>query len=479
MATKHWKHALALIIAGSLLIGCSDDDNDDDGGGADQDFARVQDSRSFTVDEDALAFEAAEGTSVEADRWTGVIDGAGYRVEVPDNWNGMLVMYAHGYRGEGDVLTVSNPDIRQYYIENGYAWAASSYSTNFYDVRTGVEDTNALALAFTEIAADNGRTLDTPSKIYITGHSMGGHVTAAAIETEPYATANNVVEYAGAVPKCGVLGGELEFDYLLSFTLAAQEVAGMGATTFPATDFDIAAINEVLWNQPPPTFGELASGEAQPADPTDEGLILQGIVRDLSGGERPAFVQGFQGPYYYVVMGTGGRDGTINGILAEDLTSNVGFTYQIDTDPALSAEERAFNNSILRVMADPGANALRDDGLRWIPRINGQFSVPVVSLHNLGDLYVPFVHEQAYRRRAEANGSDYWLVQRAIRSSPHCDFTQEEQIEAFADMIAWEQNGTKPEGDNVLDPEVVASDDYGCEFTTEKRANIAACPADG
>ena len=68
-------------------------------------------------------------------RWGGVLGGAGYRVEVPVNWNGKLVMYAHGFAGTGNVLGVQNPQIRRYLIQNGYAWAASSYTKNYYDVR--------------------------------------------------------------------------------------------------------------------------------------------------------------------------------------------------------------------------------------------------------------------------------------------------------------------------------------------------------
>ena len=100
-------------------------------------------------------------------------------------------------------------------------------------MRTGVEDTNELALAFTEIAEENGRTLNEPSKIYITGHSMGGHVTAAAIEEEAYATANNHVEYNGAVPMCGVVGDTFEFDYLARFTLGAQHLAHLADDSAP------------------------------------------------------------------------------------------------------------------------------------------------------------------------------------------------------------------------------------------------------
>ena len=52
-------------------------------------------------------------------RWAGVLGGAGYRVEVPANWSGVLVMYAHGYRGEGSELTVSNPSIRRHLSNQG------------------------------------------------------------------------------------------------------------------------------------------------------------------------------------------------------------------------------------------------------------------------------------------------------------------------------------------------------------------------
>src|ERR1700712_2705488 len=185
---------------------------------------RVQDSRtSFApsaADAAATTFTAlvadpsdVAGVNAAPSRWQGVLGGALYRVEVPANWNGKLVMYAHGYRGEGNGLTVDNPQIRRYLIQNGYAWAASSYSKNFYDVRAGIEDTNALALGFTKIAAANNRTLAAPSKIYITGVSMGGHITAAAIEDEAFATANNKGKYNGAAPMCGVVGDTELFDY--------------------------------------------------------------------------------------------------------------------------------------------------------------------------------------------------------------------------------------------------------------------------
>ncbi len=39
----------------------------------------------------------------------GVFHHAAYDIEIPPKWNGDLVMYAHGYRGQGTVLTVDPP----------------------------------------------------------------------------------------------------------------------------------------------------------------------------------------------------------------------------------------------------------------------------------------------------------------------------------------------------------------------------------
>ena len=156
---KKLSFKLAALGIASLLASC---------GGGDIALApeetRLQDSRVFTADAAQAAFTAMAAGTADApavatamagtSRWAGVLGGAGYRVEVPANWNGKLVMYAHGYAGTGAAVGVDSPPIRRYLIQNGYAWAASSYSKNYYDVRAGVEDTNALALEFTKIAGD-------------------------------------------------------------------------------------------------------------------------------------------------------------------------------------------------------------------------------------------------------------------------------------------------------------------------------------
>jgi dienelactone hydrolase len=401
------------------------------------------------------AMAAAPGDVVDmatTSRWSGVLKGAQYHVEVPANWNGKLVMYAHGYAGTGDVLGVQNPSIRRYLVQNGYAWGASSYSKNYYDVRAGVEDTNALALEFTKIAAANSRTLAAPSKIYITGHSMGGHITGAAIEDEAALTAINKVKYSGAVPMCGVMGDTALFDTFAAMQMAAQTLTG--SPTYPTDKWaDIqAAATAALYSKFPDT-------------PTTLGLKYKSILKNLTGGERPLFEQGMAfGGSFPSAYGTFGSDGTVTGILNKNILDTNGITYVIDGDAAGSTD---VNSKAQKLTAAADANRLRYDGLRWIPKINGEFKIPVVSIHTLGDMFVPFNMQQVYQKRTAAKGNSAFLVQRAIRGASHCDFTVAEQVKAFDDMIKWERDGIKPAGDDVVTASVVAAPTYGCTHTND------------
>jgi len=421
------------------------------------DDVREHDKRNAFVPATEKTFAAMSGTTVETDRWAGVLGGAGYRVEVPKaNWNGKLLVYAHGYAGTGNTLTVQDPPIRRYLVENGYAWAASSYSKNYYDVRAGVEDTNALTLAFNKIATENGRNLAVPTRTYLFGRSMGGHIVAAAIEAEALATARNKARYDGAVPTCGVLGDTELFDHFAAYQMAAQQLAGLPPTKFPATHWPQIA-NDARTT--------LFNSTTSFATPTAQGMRLKSIVMHLTGGPRPIFEEGFANDSLQKIVWDGfGRTGDVNGILStgKNVVDTNRIRYRFD---AAGAVVDAFNASITRSTADADANPIRRDGVRWIPKVNGEFKVPVLTIHTLGDMYVPFMMEQVYRQRATAKGNGANLVQRAIRAPGHCDFTVAEQATAFADLVKWVETGVKPAGDDVLTAATIANSDYGCAHT--------------
>lgn len=467
---------LSVAVSAIVLSGCLGGGGGSDDGAAGEPLTPQQERIAdgfFEVDEAQLPFgplatgvPAYENTS----RWHGVLGNAGYRVEVPENWNGMLVMYAHGFRGEESRLFVDSPPMRQYLLDNGYAWAASSYSTTFYDVRAGVEDTNALALAFNDIAAENGRPLDEPEKRYITGVSMGGHVTAAAIELETQETANNFVPYDGAAPMCGVLGDTELFDYFGAYSLALFEFAGVPADSYPIPDAadKLAAAQEALWVD----YEANKNADGLTAD----GFPLLTTLQNISGGPRPVYNVAFGG-FQDLLQGFAGADGTVTGILNKNVVDTQNITYRFQSQPGepLTVAEEAFNATIFQITPDADANALREDGLRFIPKVNGQLyrEIPVVTVHTLGDLFVPISMEQTYRRRMTENGFDNWLVQRAVRAPGHCDFSLDEFEETLDAMLEWEQNGTVPLGDDLLDPVAMADPQFGCEYTIDTAPQTA------
>ncbi|MBB5235005.1 alpha/beta hydrolase [Deinococcus budaensis] len=430
---------------------------------------RPQDARAFKAVTPTLA--PVPGAALYQGVYAGLQGEAAYQIEVPDNWNGTLVMYAHGYAGTGENLTVAPPPIRAALLAQGYAWGASSYSANYYDVQAGVEDTNALALAFERLTANKHAK---PTKYLIMGVSMGGHIAGAAVEKETQANARSKVTYAAALPLCGVMDEEYEFQWLGDYTTVAAQLAGLGARSYPQADYQelLPAIKAAL-------FTDTTTSQTDPLwqENSGNGAVLREIARQLTGGDRPVFELGFRvGGLQSAVFSTGGSDGTVNGILTKNFYGNVGRTYRWTAGATPTAAEVAFNAAILRVAADPQANRARAGGLRWIPRVNGEFSVPVLTLHTLGDFYVPFRHQQLYRQAAQANGNDARLVQRAIRAPGHCDFTPAEIVEGFNDLVAWEKTGVKPAGDDVLTPGAVADPAYGCRFTRGVRPGVAACP---
>jgi hypothetical protein len=396
----------------------------------------------YFVDETKLPFNALAGTTTT--RLWGVHGGAGYRIEVPENWNGELVLYAHGFRGSGLELTVSNPPIRAYLIEHGFAWAASSYATNGYDVTQGVKDTHDLGTRFNGLVAN-------PSRVYFTGTSMGGHITGVAIEQYPNA-------YDGAMPMCGVMGDNKLFDYFVENHLVAHALAGLDVPfPFPAgyTTTIVPQLRTLF-------------GAPFPSTLTPLGQKFAGVVENLSGGDRPMFEPAFR------FSGTGGNFLLTQGVgSAEGTRTNIDTIYQIDADPALSSEELALNASILRIDLDPQAR--HEKGLAGVPAIEGTLSIPVLSMHTLGDLFVPFSMEQIYARRAAAHGADDLLVTRAIRDINHCGFNTTEMERGFADLVNWVSNGVKPAGDDILTPAVVANPNFGCNFTVGAHELAPAC----
>jgi len=401
---------------------------------------------AYFVVESKLPFDALDGASA---LW-GVHTRAGYRIEVPDNWNGGLVIWAHGFRaGEILELTVQNHPLRALLISQGFAWAASSYSRNDNDVTTGVQDSHSLLQLFSGLVGK-------PDKVYMTGASMGGHITAVSIEQYPKS-------YDGALAVCGVLGDYALFDYYLDFNAAAQQL-GTGSSTWP-----VDPANYIGVTVPAIKAGLEAFPAGWPLFLNSDGENLKSLTELRSGGARPNFDEGW---LFWNIVPTPIPIGSANFLFNLGLGDgtlprapgvrhdNSDVIYQFDTDPALTGDEVALNDGIVRVSADPQGPG--PNGLAQVPVISGDINIPVLTLHNLGDLFVPVHNEVEYASRVLAQGKSDLLVQRAIRGVGHCDFTGAELGGAFFDLANWVENGTKPDGDDWLTPATVADPAFGC-----------------
>jgi pimeloyl-ACP methyl ester carboxylesterase len=412
--------------------------------------------------------EAATGQDV----LSGELSGAAWIAQIPANWNGDLVIYAHGYRGEVTSLTVDPPPQYQYLTANGYAWAASSYRRNSYDPGIGVVDTRLLTRQMQQTLRRRGALDET----YLVGVSMGGHVTAAAIERYP-------TQWDGALSACGVVGDVELFDYFLDYNVGAAAIAGLApdflypdpswlTTTVPRIKAALSTNPTGLWAGGPLQI----AGAPSPLTPAGE--AFKNFVEIGSGGNRVTYDVAWY--YWHGVVPSNGPgnfffnlaqgDGTIAnrpGIVAQNTDMTYAQEYGIDID-----------DEVVRVEAAPSART----GIAGQPSpvIEGTPSIPVLTIHTTGDLFVPIEMEQHYARDVAAHGRSNLLVQRAIRDVGHCTFNAGEYIAAYTDLFAWVEDGVKPAGEDLIGG--ISSPRLGCAFTigttssTQLRARLEACP---
>src|SRR5262245_49615914 len=201
---------------------------------------------------------------------------AAYKIELPAQWNGDLVVWAHGFRGNGTLLTVDTPafNLRQKLLDEGYAWAASSYTDNGFDIRAGVLSSKELADFFPELT---GKQVN---RTYIMGVSMGGYIIGRSVEQFPN-------YYDGALPMCGVLGDHTLLDFFLDYNLVAQDLAGVSAYPVPPNYLTTSVPQMEV------TLGLAGLTPTGPDTTNNLGKQLRAITINRSGGERPGAVPSF------------------------------------------------------------------------------------------------------------------------------------------------------------------------------------------
>lgn len=378
------------------------------------------------------AFDALPG----AKAFFGTYDGGVYQIEIPSRWNGELVLYAHGFVASGGErgaeLRVRPPQLREHLLDGGFAWAASSYRCNGYVPGIGLQDTMALTDLFTKF---NGGAA--PQRVYLTGTSMGGHVTLLGMHEFPTA-------FAGALAMCPA-GPEL-FDFFTAVGAAAEAITGLQFK-------DTARV--------PQTLQTMTAALGRPPDYTEKGRQLASVQIQLSGGARPFAVEGLESRFLQNISG-----GALAGSTSPSsrAVTNQHYAYRIDEGLGLTSDRLAA--LVRRKAADPEVRGAQGPYDELVP-FDGRIERPVLTMHGTGDLFVPVHLEQTLNRAVAGAGRSELLVQRIYRIPGHCQFTVPEQTRAFDDLVRWVREGTRPAGDNVLGD----LSDAGRTFTNPLREN--------
>ena len=139
--------------------------------------------------------------------------GAFYTIAVPDQWNGGLVIWNHGFDLSPPAPGPDLGPLAPLQIAEGFAVAASSYRQSGWAVFKTNEDLEELVDVFEQ-------QVGVPNRVFLFGASLGGLVTVRAIEQ---ADLGNVV---AAVSICGALGGSRNWDAGVDVRLIYDAVCG-------------------------------------------------------------------------------------------------------------------------------------------------------------------------------------------------------------------------------------------------------------
>ncbi len=265
---------------------------------------------------------------------------------------------------------------------------------------------------------------------------MGGHIVVGSLELRPGL-------YQGGLAECGLVDGISIADYLLAYTAAAELISGAPLLDSP----DEQAFARVLNERVVPALG-------MPGSYTARGRQFDSVVKYLMGADQaghdlPLRLQGLQRRYLsnMIYRHPDVEKEPRPGVRA---ASTVHIRYRID--PGLGLTEDELNARVRRLR--PARDARSPSANPVYAEQTGRLTVPLITLHETGDAWVPLSLEQSYRRRAIAAGTDHLLVQRVFRAPSHCGFDGETRERAFDDLVAWIERGVRPEGEDVLAPDL-------------------------
>ncbi len=350
----------------------------------------------------AFAALASSAPNVEI----GVINGAAFRIDVPENWNGGLVVYCHGYNaspvkyGEG----APNP-ISKVFTDLGYAVAQSGYAAGGWAVQEAVVDTESLRRYF---IAKYGA----PKETYVTGHSMGGFLTMMLMEQYPQV-------YDAALPMCGPLAASESFQ-----SRGAFDALVLFSYYFPGILPDPTKI--------PKDFVSGTGDKALNAKITEALESSPEKAASLRHQNNLKSHKDLAGTLTFLVY------------LVKEINERSGGNPFDNRNVIYSGtlDDNTLNSTISRYAADPKAVAY----LRANYTPTGKIAKPMLAIHTSYDPLVPVTIPNTYSTLVELAGTQSLFVQQFVKHDGHCAILPGEVSKGFAELREWKNNGVRPAG---------------------------------
>ena len=410
-----------------------------------------------------LVAGTASSASASTDYSGTLADGATWTAQVPENWNGILLLASHGF-GPPAIPPFGHlpPPIQNALLERGYAVAGSSYDPNgsWWALKSAVRDQFETVDAFTAAVGEE------PERVLALGTSMGGLVSA--LEAERGA---GIID--GALSTCGIVAGaihlnnyQLDAEYAIAKLLmpapgpklvdfahpgegaasgAALTVAVQAAQATPQgrarLSFVFALLNvvPVAPGVPNPAPNDAAAIEAAQYASAVQSFPLLGFIQfgrywiELAAGGNGSWTRGEDfrellnhSPYHDVVRKlyrAAGLD------MEADLeTLNAGATIGADPEAIASLEETSV--------------------------ATGKLAVPHLTLHTTADPLVPVQHETVYADVVRHARSSRLLRQAFVDRWGHCTFTPAELV---ASVEALRHRVETGRWDSVAQPQALQS----------------------
>lgn len=407
------KTQLSLVLLAALLAGC-----------ASQPSATLPATTEAAPQAMACPAEVPTGTRCLSGKDSA---GAFYVVALPAQWNGTLVLHAHGGPALGEPrLDRSVDDLKRWAIvvKAGYAWAGSSFRQGGVAVRAAAEDTERLRRIFVQQVAQPRLTL-------LHGQSWGAGVAAvgASMFTDDGAGKR---PYDAVLLSSGVLaGGSRSYDFRLDLRVIYQALC----QNHPRPD----EAQYPLW-MGLPAGAKMTQADLKQRVDACLGLELPAAQRTP---EQQRKIQAITGTLKIPASSIQGHLNWATFHFQDIAQHRTGGRNPFRNERVQyrgSPDDAALNAAVARYTADP--QAVKAFAADTDP--DGRIPVPVLTVHGIDDATAFVEMDHAFRQTMESAGTAGHLVQTFTADSAHSYLSDPAYPTLLAALSTWARGGAKP-----------------------------------